>query len=87
MTRVFNLLARTLRRETPPRMLLYAAMNKLHCWLKTGNRRYEFNRIFLQDADPRDYAAGPASAGSTSGCWSPSCAGALARQACVRGPF
>jgi hypothetical protein len=35
MTHAFNLLARTLRRETPPRMLLYAAMNKLHCWLKT----------------------------------------------------
>ena len=59
MTRVFNLLARTLRREAPPRMPLYAAMNKLHCWLKTGNRRYECNRLFLQDADPWDYAASP----------------------------
>jgi SAM-dependent methyltransferase len=59
MTHAFNLLARTLRRETPPRMLLYAVMNKIHCWLRTGNRRYEFNRIFLQDADPWDYVASP----------------------------
>ena len=51
MTRAFNLLARTLRREAPPRMLLYAVMNKLRFWLRTGNRRYEFNRIFLQDAE------------------------------------
>jgi hypothetical protein len=59
MTHPFDLLARTLRREAPLRMLLYAGTNKVHCWLKTGDRRHEFNRIFLQDADPWDYAASP----------------------------
>jgi 2-polyprenyl-3-methyl-5-hydroxy-6-metoxy-1,4-benzoquinol methylase len=59
MIRAFDLLRRTLAGEVPPRMLLYAVMNKAHCWLKTGNRSYEFNRIFLQDANPWRYQSSP----------------------------
>jgi cyclopropane fatty-acyl-phospholipid synthase-like methyltransferase len=55
MTHAFDLLVKTLNLKAPPRVLYFAVMNKLHCWLKTGNRKYEFERLYLENADPFDY--------------------------------
>jgi 2-polyprenyl-3-methyl-5-hydroxy-6-metoxy-1,4-benzoquinol methylase len=55
MTHAFELLFKALVLRVPPRIFYFAVMNKLHCWAKTGNRRYEFERIYLENSDPWDY--------------------------------
>ncbi|MGA7713411.1 MAG: class I SAM-dependent methyltransferase [Rhizomicrobium sp.] len=51
MTTVFKLFAKVLQRQLPPKILIYSALNKTNYLLKTGNRRFEFERLYLEDAD------------------------------------
>ena len=57
MTTAFRLLIKTLTLRTPPRALAYGLMNKVHYLRRTGNRRYEFERLYLDKPDPWDYAS------------------------------
>jgi len=59
MTGALRLLADTLAQKTPPRALLYGLLNKLNYLMKTGNRRYEFERLYLEAEDPWNYRTSP----------------------------
>lgn len=55
MTTAFSLVRKALRREVPPRVLIWGLLNTLNRNLKTGNRRFEFERLYLEHADPWSY--------------------------------
>jgi len=55
MTHAFDLLTKIVTAKVPPRTLGIAILNKLHCWLRTGNRKYEWERLYLENADPFEY--------------------------------
>lgn len=50
-----QLIGNVLLRRTPPRALFWALLNVAHRVLKTGNRRYEFERLYAENPDPWDY--------------------------------
>ena len=59
MRRAISLLAKVATRKVPPVLLVYAVRNKLDRLLKTGNRRYEFERRYLEYPDPWGYHSSP----------------------------
>lgn len=59
MTRACKLIARVLRGDVPWRALRYGFLNKWNYLSGSGNRRYEFERLYLDEADPWDYNASP----------------------------
>lgn len=59
MIRGFDLIAKVLTLRAPPVLLVYAVRNKLDRMLKTGNRRFEFERRYLEFPDPWNYHSSP----------------------------
>jgi 2-polyprenyl-3-methyl-5-hydroxy-6-metoxy-1,4-benzoquinol methylase len=55
MSGALRLLADALTLRTPPRALLWGLLNKLNYLSRTGDRRYEFERLYLADPDPWNY--------------------------------
>jgi len=55
MIRALRLLADTLTLRTSPRALLYRFLNKFNYLSKSGDRRYEFERLYLEAGDPWSY--------------------------------
>jgi len=55
MTTAFRLIAKALRLEAPPRIVVFGLLNKLNFLLSTGNRRFEFERLYLEEFDPWRY--------------------------------
>jgi len=55
MIRALRLLADTLTLKAPPRALLYGILNKFNYLSKSGDRRYEFERLYLEAGDPWGY--------------------------------
>jgi 2-polyprenyl-3-methyl-5-hydroxy-6-metoxy-1,4-benzoquinol methylase len=55
MTLAFRLVAKALSLQVPPRALIWGLMNKLNYVFRTGNRRFEFERLYLESPDPWDY--------------------------------
>ncbi len=55
MTHAFRLVAKALSLQVPPRALIWGLMNKLNYVFKTGNRRFEFERLYLESPDPWNY--------------------------------
>lgn len=55
MIAALRLLADALTLRTPPRALLYGLLNKLNYLSRTGNRRFEFERLYLEQEDPWNY--------------------------------
>src|SRR5579864_7023255 len=47
-----KLVGRILARELPPRALRYALLNQMNRWLRTGDNRFEFERLYLEKYDP-----------------------------------
>jgi len=43
-----------LARELPPRALRYALLKHANRWLRPGDNRFEFERLYLENADPWD---------------------------------
>lgn len=50
-----RLLGKVLTGRVPSRALLYAFLNMLHGMFRTGNRRYEFERVHLENGDHWGY--------------------------------
>jgi 2-polyprenyl-3-methyl-5-hydroxy-6-metoxy-1,4-benzoquinol methylase len=50
-----RLIIRVITLKLPPRILLYAMRLKLDQWRKAGNRRFEFERRYLEFPDPWNY--------------------------------
>jgi len=55
MTTAFGLIAKTLSGQVPPRVLVWGLLNTLNRSLRTGNRRFEFERLYVENADPWNY--------------------------------
>lgn len=59
MTTAFKLIAKTLSGLVPPRVLVWGLLNTLNRSLGTGNRRFEFERLYLESPDPWNYRSSP----------------------------
>jgi cyclopropane fatty-acyl-phospholipid synthase-like methyltransferase len=59
MTTAFKLIAKTLSGRVPPRVLVWGLLNRLNRSLGTGNRRFEFERLYLENPDPWNYRLSP----------------------------
>jgi len=59
MTSAFGLIAKTLSGQVPPKVLLWGLLNTLNRSLRTGNRRFEFERLYLESPDPWNYRSSP----------------------------
>lgn len=57
MTTAFKLIAKTLSFKVPPRVLMWGLLNTINRSLGTGNRRFEFERLYLESPDPWNYHA------------------------------
>jgi 2-polyprenyl-3-methyl-5-hydroxy-6-metoxy-1,4-benzoquinol methylase len=55
MTRAFVLIRKVFLRQVPSRALLWALLNKLNWKLGTGNRRFEFECLYVERPDPWNY--------------------------------
>ncbi len=55
MTTAFKLIVKTLSGKVPPRVLVWGLLNTVNRSLGTGNRRYEFERLYLESPDPWNY--------------------------------
>jgi 2-polyprenyl-3-methyl-5-hydroxy-6-metoxy-1,4-benzoquinol methylase len=55
MTTAFKLIAKTLSGQVPPRVLVWGLLNTLNRSFRTGNRRFEFERLYLESPDPWNY--------------------------------
>lgn len=49
-----RLVSRVLARELPARALRYALLDQMNRWLRTGDNRFEFERLYLEKHDPWD---------------------------------
>jgi SAM-dependent methyltransferase len=47
-----KLVSRVLARKLPPRALRYALLNQMNRWFRTGDNRFEFERLYLEKSDP-----------------------------------
>ena len=47
-----KLFSRILARDLPPRALRYALLNLINRWLRTGDNRFAFERLYLEKFDP-----------------------------------
>jgi 2-polyprenyl-3-methyl-5-hydroxy-6-metoxy-1,4-benzoquinol methylase len=59
MTTAFKLIAKTLSGKVPPRVLVWGLLNTLNRSFGTGNRRFEFERLYLERPDPWNYRSSP----------------------------
>ena len=59
MTTAFKLIAKTLSGQVPPRVLVWGLLNTLNRSFGTGNRRFEFERLYLENPDPWNYRLSP----------------------------
>jgi 2-polyprenyl-3-methyl-5-hydroxy-6-metoxy-1,4-benzoquinol methylase len=59
MTTAFKLIAKTLSGQVPPRILVWGLLNTLNRSFGTGNRRFEFERLYLESPDPWNYRSSP----------------------------
>ena len=59
MTTAFKLIAKTLSGQVPPRVLVWGLLNTLNRSFGTGNRRFEFERLYVENPDPSNYRASP----------------------------
>ena len=55
MTTAFELIAKALSGRVPARVLVWGLLNTMNRSLNTGNRRYEFERLYLEHPDPWSY--------------------------------
>ncbi len=55
MTTAFKLIGKALTGKVPPRVLVWGLLNTVNRSLGTGNRRYEFERLYLESPDPWNY--------------------------------
>ena len=55
MTTAFKLIGKALSGKVPPRVLVWGLLNTVNRSLGTGNRRYEFERLYLESSDPWNY--------------------------------
>jgi 2-polyprenyl-3-methyl-5-hydroxy-6-metoxy-1,4-benzoquinol methylase len=55
MTHAFVLIRKVVSRQVPSRALVWALLNKLNWKIGTGNRRYEFENLYLEHPDPWNY--------------------------------
>jgi 2-polyprenyl-3-methyl-5-hydroxy-6-metoxy-1,4-benzoquinol methylase len=55
MTTAFKLIAKTLSGQVSPRVLVWGFLNTVNRSLGTGNRRFEFERLYLESPDPWNY--------------------------------
>jgi 2-polyprenyl-3-methyl-5-hydroxy-6-metoxy-1,4-benzoquinol methylase len=59
MTTAFGLIAKTLSGRVPPKVLVWGLLNTLNRSFRTGNRRFEFERLYLESPDPWNYRSSP----------------------------
>ena len=59
MKPIVTLIYKVISFKVPTRLLSYAVQNKFHRWLKTGNRRFEFERYYLENPNPYSYRTSP----------------------------
>jgi 2-polyprenyl-3-methyl-5-hydroxy-6-metoxy-1,4-benzoquinol methylase len=59
MTTAFKLIAKTLSGQVSPRVLVWGLLNTLNRSFGTGNRRFEFERLYLESPDPWNYRSSP----------------------------
>ena len=55
MTTAFKLIGKALSGKVPPRVLVWGLLNTVNRSLGTGNRRFEFERLYLETPDPWNY--------------------------------
>jgi cyclopropane fatty-acyl-phospholipid synthase-like methyltransferase len=55
MTTAFKLIGKALSGKVPPRVLVWGLLNTVNRSLGTGNRRFEFERLYLESSDPWNY--------------------------------
>jgi 2-polyprenyl-3-methyl-5-hydroxy-6-metoxy-1,4-benzoquinol methylase len=55
MIQAFKLIASVVQGQAPLRALLYEAASKYHRVTKSGNHRFEFERLFIGGGDPWNY--------------------------------
>jgi 2-polyprenyl-3-methyl-5-hydroxy-6-metoxy-1,4-benzoquinol methylase len=55
----FKLIAKVLSFQVPPKLLIWGLLNMLNRSLRTGNRRFEFERLYLENPDPWNYRSSP----------------------------
>jgi cyclopropane fatty-acyl-phospholipid synthase-like methyltransferase len=53
--RALKLIAKVLSLKAPPRSLVYSARNKINLWLGNGDRRFEFEKRYLERGDYWNY--------------------------------
>jgi SAM-dependent methyltransferase len=53
--RALKLIAKVLSLKEPPRSLLYSARNKINVWLGNGDRRFVFEKLYLEHGDIWNY--------------------------------
>lgn len=59
MTTAFKLIGKALSGKVPPRVLVWGLLNTVNRSLGTGNRRFEFERLYLETPDPWNYESSP----------------------------
>jgi 2-polyprenyl-3-methyl-5-hydroxy-6-metoxy-1,4-benzoquinol methylase len=59
MLRRFRLIAKALSFQVPPKVLIWGLLNTLNRSFRTGNRRFEFERLYLENPDPWNYRSSP----------------------------
>jgi 2-polyprenyl-3-methyl-5-hydroxy-6-metoxy-1,4-benzoquinol methylase len=59
MTSAFRLIAKAISFQVPPRALVYGLLNKFNYHLRTGNRRFEFERAYVDKPDLWNYHSSP----------------------------
>lgn len=55
MIRALKLIAKVLSLKAPPRSLVYSARNKINSWLGNADRRFEFEKRYLEHGDYWNY--------------------------------
>ena len=55
MRNALKLIAKVLSLKAPPRSLVYSARNKINSWLGNGDRRFEFEKRYLEHGDYWNY--------------------------------
>lgn len=48
---MFKLISDVATRRAPPKLLAYGTLNFLNRWFRTGNRRFEFERLYAEHGD------------------------------------
>src|SRR3954467_12699914 len=53
--RALKLIAKVLSLKEPPRSLVYSLRNKINVWLGNGDRRFIFEKLYLEHGDIWNY--------------------------------